>query len=167
MAAEPVQLFDSDPHGRRYAGADRERAYQLWRSTAGRSYRKVSDSLGIALSTVAQWARRDGWVARAEREDAAERESVRSYVGALFEAEVERSVRVIRDLRDGATNEKVRFESATFLLAMAGHAPVKQTSATLRAKPRDDADISAPTLTPEERRAIAARLFGPDHPDAA
>ena len=63
---EPVRLFDSpeSPNGRRYTDADREAAFQCWRTVGGRSLRRVAEITGVALSTVAGWSTRDGWVER-------------------------------------------------------------------------------------------------------
>jgi hypothetical protein len=155
-----VQLVDfpDNPTGRRYAEADRERAYQLWRSTAGRSYRRVGESLDIAVSTLSAWAQRERWMERAKREDAAERESVRLHVEALFDAEVIDSIEKIRKLRDTATNEKVQLEAAMFLLAMAGHAPAKQVHAKITGGPGERPRL--PPLTDEERAHLSARITG-------
>ena len=153
---EPVRLFDSpdNPTCRRYTDQDREAAYQLWRTTAGRSLRRVAESTGVALSTVAAWSQREGWVERAKRDDDDDRRSVRSSIASLVMGEALKSVEVVRKLRDdetGKTPAKVRFDSATWLAGLAGIVPVTKVESLTR--PADDEQPA--TLTPQAAAALS------------
>ncbi len=134
MAAEIVdlaQLGDSDlaKHGRRYTAAEKEAAYQLYRSVAGRSTAKVARLTGIAERTIDNWRHDLGWTARAEQEA---REAVELWSGALSLVVREQtlaSVLTAAQLRDDPTTPpKVRLDAAIWLAGLAGYSPVAKTA---------------------------------------
>ncbi len=134
MAAEIVdlaQLGDSDAakHGRRYTEAEKEAAYQLYRSVAGRSTAKVARLTGIAERTLDNWRHDWGWAARAEQEA---REAAELWSGALSLVVREQalaSVLTAAQLRDDpATPPKVRLDAAIWLAGLAGYSPVAKTA---------------------------------------
>jgi transcriptional regulator with XRE-family HTH domain len=130
MAAELVQLSNS--HGNRYTAADRERAYQLWRISAGRSLRKLADLSGIAHSTLASWSKEERWQDRASREDFEEAESVRQSLGSVLNDQVIKSIETVVEIRDDLTaSKKDRLNAAQWLAGVAGVAPVQKTTGTL------------------------------------
>ena len=129
MAADVVRLLDSptNPHGRRYSPEEKEAAYQLWRTTAGRSHRRVAEATGIAASTVGTWSQEDGWVERARREDDEDAKSVRRSIRAVVNEQVLKSVEVAVKLRDDEkVPPKTRLDAAVWLPGIGGVAPVKQ-----------------------------------------
>lgn len=137
MASNVVQLIDSSDasHGRRYTESDREAAYQLWRTTGGRSLRRVAEITGVAVSTLGTWSQRDGWIIRAQREDREDAESVRTGIGALITQQVARSIEVVIRIRDDEkASSKDRLNAAFWLAGVAGLAPVAKTETALIAK---------------------------------
>ncbi len=184
MAAEILelaQLGDSDlaKHGRRYTEAEKEAAYQLYRSVAGRSTAKVARLTGIAERTLDNWRHDHGWAARAEQEA---REAAELWSGALSLVVREQalaSVLTAAELRDDPTTPpKVRLDAAIWLAGLAGYSPVAKM-ATLTQQilpPTPSATPSAPAdhgthampavltreqaaaLTPEQRRAYEHQL---------
>ncbi|MDP9470062.1 MAG: hypothetical protein M3Q71_05255 [Chloroflexota bacterium] len=68
--------------------ADREAAYQLWAHQHQQNAAAVARSLGIPVSTVQSWVRRDGWTARLQ----AEREDLGRHVWAAAELALLRAV---------------------------------------------------------------------------
>ena len=159
MAAELVRLIDS-PNARRYSGLDREAAYQLWRSAAARSLRRVAETLDVSPSTVGSWSQAGGWTARAAAEDAEDAQGVRASIAAAVAAQVGRSLETVVALRDDpAVPARDRLAAAFALLAMAG-VPTRQSASTLTATVAPDR--SAPDrpakLSDAERARIAAKL---------
>ncbi len=134
MAAEIVDLAqlgasDAAKHGRRYTEAEKEAAYQLYRSVAGRSTAKVARLTGIAERTLDDWRHDQGWVARAEQEA---REAAELWSGALSLVVREQalaSVLTAAQLRDDpATPPKVRLDAAIWLAGLAGYSPVTKAA---------------------------------------
>ncbi len=134
MAIEVLELAqpgDSDAakHGRRYTEAEKEAAYQLYRSVAGRSTAKVARLTGIAGRTLDNWRHDQGWAARAEQEA---REAAELWSGALSLVVREQalaSVLTAAQLRDDPTTPpKVRLDAAIWLAALAGYSPVAKTA---------------------------------------
>ncbi len=134
MAAEILelaQLGDSDlaKHGRRYTEAEKEAAFQVYRSVAGRSTAKVARLTGIAERTLDNWRHDHGWAARAEQEA---REAAELWSGALSLVVREQalaSVLTAAQLRDDpATPPKVRLDAAIWLAGLAGYSPVAKTA---------------------------------------
>ncbi len=153
MAAEIVdltQLGDSETakHGRRYTEAEKEAAYQLYRSLAGRSTAKVARLTGIAERTLDNWRHDHGWVARAEQEA---REAAELWSGALSLVVREQalaSVLTAAQLRDDPTTPpKVRLDASIWLAGVAGFAPVTKT-ATLTQQVHPPASTPAPDTLP-------------------
>ncbi len=171
-----VQLGDSDlaKHGRRYTEAEKESAYQLYRSVAGRSTAKVARLTGIAERTLDNWRHDHGWAARAEQEA---REAAELWSGALSLVVREQalaSVLTAAQLRDDPeTPPKVRLDASIWLAGLAGAVPLTKTatltqqvpapSASTTPAPTDHATTSTPSppltreaaaaMTPEERAA--------------
>ncbi len=134
MAIEDLQLAqlgDSEvaKHGRRYTEAEKEAAYQVYRSVAGRSTAKVSRLTGISERTLDNWRHEQGWAARAEQEA---REAAELWSGALSLVVREQalaSVLTAAQLRDDpATPPKVRLDAAIWLAGLAGYSPVAKTA---------------------------------------
>ncbi len=145
MPAEVLELaqlgaMEASKHGRRSTKADKEAAYQLYRSVAGRSTAKVARLTGIAERTLDNWRHHQAWAARAEQEA---REATELWSGALSLVVREQalaSVLTAAQLRDDpATPPKVRLDAAIWLAGLAGHSPVAKT-ATLTQQ--------VPTLSP-------------------
>ncbi len=160
MAAEILelaQLVDSDlaKHGRRYTEAEREAAYQVYRSVAGRSTAKVARLTGIAERTLDNWRHDHGWVARAEQEA---REAAELWSGALSLVVREQalaSVLTAAQLRDDLTTPaKVRLDAAIWLAGLAGYSPVTKT-ATLTQQ------MAVPTPPNHRTDALPDHLGGP------
>ncbi len=144
-----VQLGDSDlaKHGRRYTEAEKESAYQLYRSVAGRSTAKVARLTGIAERTLDNWRHDHGWVARAEQEA---REAAELWSGALSLVVREQalaSVLTAAQLRDDPdTPPKVRLDASIWLAGLAGAAPVAKTATLTQQVPTPAAPTTpAPT----------------------
>jgi hypothetical protein len=168
VVAAVVRPSDS-PNGRRYTEADREAAYLLWR-TSGRSLRRVAESLAVAASTVGTWSQAGGWVARAEREDAEEAESVRASIrGTALPRALKAIAFAERVMDDDRAPYRDRLAAAFWLAGIAGIAPVKlaqaqvAVAATVAASPAPAPDAFAmPTSTQprsaEEQRAAGDRL---------
>jgi transcriptional regulator with XRE-family HTH domain len=130
MTAELVQLSNS--HGTRYTTADRERTYQLWRVSAGRSLRKLAELSGISHGTLANWSREERWQDRAFREDREEAELIRETLGSVLNDQVIRSIETMVEIRDDVTaSKKDRLNAAQWLAGVAGVAPVQKTTGTL------------------------------------
>ncbi len=68
--------------------ADREAAYQLWAHQHQQNAAATARTLGIPVSTVQSWVRRDGWTARLQ----AEREDLGRHVWAAAELALLRAV---------------------------------------------------------------------------
>lgn len=130
MAGELVQL--TNPHGNRYTAADRERTYQLWRTGAGRSLRKLAELSGISHGTLGNWSKEDHWQDRAFREDQEEAQLVRETLGSVLNDQVLKSIEVVVKIRDDlAASAKDRLNAAQWLAGVAGVAPVTKTAGTL------------------------------------
>ncbi len=172
-----VQLGDSDlaKHGRRYTEAEKESAYQLYRSVAGRSTAKVARLTGIAERTLDNWRHDHGWAARAEQEA---REAAELWSGALSLVVREQalaSVLTAAQLRDDPeTPPKVRLDASIWLAGLAGAVPLTKTATltqqiptpapALRTPLPSDSSMettshvpltreAAARMTPEERQA--------------
>ena len=155
------QLGDCDlaKHGRRYTEPEKEAAYQLYRSVAGRSTAKVARLTGIAERTLDNWRHDQGWVARAEQEA---REAAELWSGALSLVVREQalaSVLTAAQLRDDPTTPpKVRLDAAIWLAGLAGYSPVAKT-ATLTQQVL--APAPSPTSTPHGTETMPDDLGGP------
>ncbi len=134
MAVEIVDLAqlsgsETAKHGRRYTEVEKEAAYQVYRSVAGRSTAKVARLTGIAERTLDNWRHDHGWSARAEQEA---REAAELWSGALSLVVREQalaSVLTAAQLRDDpATPPKVRLDAAIWLAGLAGYSPVAKTA---------------------------------------
>ncbi len=163
-----VQLGDSHlaKHGRRYTEAEKESAYQIYRSVAGRSTAKTARLTGVSERTLDGWRHDHGWVARAEQEA---REAAELWSGALSLVVREQaitSVLTAAQLRDDPTTPpKVRLDASIWLAGLAGVAPVAKTatltqfapapSASTTPAPTNHATTSTPA-TPLTRETAAA-----------
>ena len=163
MAAVLVQL--PNPHGRRYAPAEKECAYQTWRFAAGRSRRKTAELTGISAGTIDNWHRDDGWAARARREDNDDAKLLHEALRGIKCAEALKSIETAAKLRDdesGTTPPKVRLDAAVWLAGIAGVSPVKQSLDLTRpdADDRPAPDMSIEAI--ERRRAERMAAFKRD-----
>jgi hypothetical protein len=142
MAAAALQVinFDGDPRGRRYGPEDRERAYGHWLTC--RSLARTARVLGIAENSIRAWAKDDGWVQRAERDDAEAAEFARRSLASVATNEVQKSLETVLALRDDpATPAKTRLDAAIFVLGIWGVAPVKLSEVSVRpAEPKAGVD---------------------------
>ncbi len=165
--------FAAAKHGRRYTEAEKEAAYQLYRSVAGRSTGKVARLTGIAERTLDNWRHDQGWAARAEQEA---REAAELWSGALYLVVREQalaSVLTAAHLRDDPTTPpKVRLDASIWLAGLAGAVPltkmatvsqqVPAPAAPTTPTPTDHGTTSTPStpltreqalaMTPEQRR---------------
>ncbi len=153
MAVEIVDLAqlsgsETAKHGRRYTEVEKEAAYQVYRSVAGRSTAKVARLTGIAERTLDNWRHDHGWSARAEQEA---REAAELWSGALSLVVREQalaSVLTAAQLRDDAsTPPKVRLDAAIWLAGLAGHSPMAKT-VSLTQKIPTPGPSPAPSTTP-------------------
>lgn len=133
-----------------YTPADREFAYQLWRTLSGRSCRDVARRMGatypdIARETVTRWMHEDGWKARADQEDSEDIQSMRQAIGAVVATQVVPSLETAQRLRDDPNvDPRVRLDAAKWLAGLAGVAPVsKIEQAVTYQQPKDDAIVDA------------------------
>ncbi len=154
MAAEIVDLaqlgdLETAKHGRRYTEAEKEAAYQLYRSVAGRSTAKVARLTGIAERTLDNWRHDQGWAARAEQET---REAAELWSGALSLVVREQalaSVLTAAQLRDDpATPPKVRLDAAIWLAGVAGYSPVTKTATLTQQISTPDPSSPPPDRSP-------------------
>ncbi|HEV2123245.1 MAG TPA: hypothetical protein VGW38_10785 [Chloroflexota bacterium] len=130
MTSELVQLSNS--RGHRYTAADRERAYQTWRISAGRSLRNLAQLSGISHGTLANWSKEERWQDRAFREDQEEAELVRKTLGSVLNDQVLKSIETVVKIRDDEkVSAKDRLNAAQWLAGVAGVAPVQKASGTL------------------------------------
>ena len=129
-----------------YAPADREYAYQLWRTVSGRSCRDVARRMAakypdIARETVTRWSHEDGWKTRADQEDKEDVQSMRQAIGAVVATEVVPSLETAKAIRDDPNNDpKVRLDAAKWLAGLAGVAPVSkiEQAVTYQAQPENN-----------------------------
>ena len=153
--ALPVRLLGSPerPNGRRYSQDEKDAAFELWRTTGGRSLRAVAEATSIAASTLGTWHQRDDWPGRAKRADQDARKSVRLSIGSVVTREILKSIQTAITLRDdalGKTPAKVRLEAAQWIAGVGGVAPVKVVENLTR--PADDEPA---TLTREAASALS------------
>lgn len=115
-----------------YTPADREFAYQLWRTLSGRSCRDVARRMAskypdIARETVTRWAQEDQWKQRADQEDTEDVQSMRQAIGAVVATEVVPSLETAKAIRDNPDiDPRVRLDAAKWLAGLAGVAPVSK-----------------------------------------
>lgn len=112
--------------GKRYTDQDRDGAYLLWRTTAGRSCRKVAHRLGINERTIYNWRDSHGWIDKANHEDQDDYASSRIGVAAIVVNELVPSIEEAVRIRDHGTDDKVRLAAAQWLAGLAGVSPVSK-----------------------------------------
>ena len=162
MVAEPVQLRNSAAkHGARYTAADREAAFAVYRLGARRSLRRTAEATGVSAGTIANWAREDGWPARARAEEAAEAGSVREALRLIVAGEllpsIERAVEV-RDNAGGNVPPRDQLAAAAWLAGLAGVSAQKPVG--LPEPAPEPYDPAAPRLDPDEVRRRQRELAG-------
>lgn len=153
-----VQL--SDPRGTRYTREQKEEAYLLWRTGAGRSLRKVAELTGISAGTLSNWARDEDWATRAQRDDAETAKLLQSCIGSVIIEQALKSLDTVIHLRDdAATPPKVRLDAAVFMAGLAGVAELHRGGIQVLPDPTlphlTSADIEA--MTDEERNILRWR----------
>ncbi|MDP9367184.1 MAG: hypothetical protein M3Q03_02730 [Chloroflexota bacterium] len=162
-----AQLSGSETakHGRRYTEVEKEAAYQIYRSVAGRSTAKTARLTGIAERTLDNWRHDHGWAARAEQEA---REAAELWSGALSLVVREQafvSVLTAAQLRDDpATPPKVRLDASIWLAGLAGAVPLTKT-ATLTQQVPAPAVPTTPAPTTYDHATDTPRPFDPANPD--
>lgn len=120
---------------RRWSDSDRESAFFLWRTTAGRNLSLVSRVLNIPYGTLDDWKRRDGWVQRANEEDRESRAMLGDAVQAAILNNVLPSIMVAVEIRDNRqASAKDRLEAAKWLAGVAGIVPAQRSELEIRAK---------------------------------
>lgn len=140
----------------RYTDADKERAYWIWRTTGGRSYRRTAAIVGIERESLSRWANQDDWIARADREDDEDIGSIRHAVAAVITHELVPNIETAKAIRDNPDNSaRDRLAAVVWLSGLAGVAPVSKVETAIRPMQRDpdqhDADITPlHTLTPDQ-----------------
>lgn len=150
MRGELVQLgnIEVDPRGRRYTAEEKEAAYLLWRTAAGRSCRKVALRLNIEERTVRNWRDAGNWVARADQEDHDDFASSRLGVAALVINELVPSIETAVKIRDDKTNNaRDRLAAAQWLAGLAGVSPVSKVEQAVIQAPRQTEVIDVQSLT--------------------
>jgi len=110
-----------NPNGRRYTPQDRERAYLYWRHESGRSLRRTEEGLGVSLSTLSDWSRKDGWMDRARAEDAEDSDAARSAIAGRTMPMLDRGLaRLARIIDDEATPAMATVKAIELLAKLTG-----------------------------------------------
>ena len=100
----PTRDDIENPTGRRYLAQDREAAFATYRAV--RSLREAAKRTGIAVSTLHEWSKADGWIARADREDAEDIASARSAIGGQAMPALHRGIaRLVKIVEDDASKD--------------------------------------------------------------
>lgn len=143
-----------DPRARRYTAEERAGAYLLWRTTCGRSLRKVSARLNISMPSLIAWKRDDGWESLADQEDHDDFSSSRLGVAAIVVNELVPSIEEAVRIRDHGTDDKVRLAAAQWLAGLAGVSPVSkiETAVTDRREAVIEAAPDFATMSVEQLR---------------
>lgn len=137
MSGELVQLRRTDvvAQGNRYTDADKEAAYQYWRTAGGRSFRRTASKLKIADNTIRSWAQSQDWAVRANSEDNEDVYAVRAGTAALVTQELVKSIETVVEVRDDpAAKHKDRLMAAFWLAGLAGVSPVSRIEQAVNAQ---------------------------------
>ncbi len=118
--AEPLRILppttnaDTQKHGRRYAAQDRETAFVTYRAV--RSLRETAKRTGVTVSTLHEWSKADGWIARADREDAEDIASARSAIGGQAMPALHRGIaRLVKIVEDDASKDQDAIKATELL----------------------------------------------------
>ncbi len=133
---EPVvaQLvpFPDERRAIRYTPADRDAAYTVWRTVAGRSVLRTSQLTGINRKTLDAWRQDDGWPVRADDDDRAMLEQHQGAVAATIAAQVLPSILTAVQIRDDTTaSNKDRLAAAVWLAGLAAVSPVQRSTSVV------------------------------------
>lgn len=129
--------------------ADRERAYQEWRSIRGkRSLRRTAEATGIPFGTITDWSRSEGWMLRCQAEDDRARAVMRRHAEARLDGEMDVLVDRLLDLSESGTpDDKVKLEATKHALNILGFTPVQRTITTT--------ESAAPSLSRQDLRSLS------------
>jgi len=114
--AEPLRILPppTQKHGRRYAAQDRETAFVTYRAV--RSLRETVKRTGVTVSTLHEWCKADGWIARADREDAEDIASARSAIGGQAMPALHRGIaRLVKIVEDDASKDQDAIKATELL----------------------------------------------------
>ncbi len=131
IAAQLVP-FPEERRTVRYTPADRDAAYTVWRTVAGRSVLRTSQLTGINRKTLDAWRQDDGWPARADDDDRAMLEQHQGAVAATVAAQVLPSIMTAVQIRDDPTaSNKDRLAAAVWLAGLAAVSPVQRSTSVV------------------------------------
>lgn len=156
----PIRSGQPGFTGNRYTTEDRETAYRYYHDHA-RSYQRTAKHLGIAASTIETWGKEDGWVERAQQEDAEMLAANRVAMAGRAMPLANDALGVLEEvMKDPKQPGMARVKAAVEVLGIAGIASVKDGAplelpkdTTARASARD-----LRTLTDAQLAAAEARL---------
>jgi hypothetical protein len=164
VAAQLVP-FPEEHRAIRYTLADRDAAYGVWRTVAGRSVLRTSQLTGINRKTLDAWRQDEGWPARADADDRARLEQHLGAIAATVAAQVLPSILTAVQIRDDPTaSNKDRLAAAMWLAGLAAVSPVQRTTSIVEhvasPPPEEVPDYAALTtdeLIELQRQALARR----------
>ena len=142
-------------HGQtQWTTADRVAAYERW--VALGSLAKVASTLAIPVDTLESWCRREGWVARRQREDALAAEMALQRAYAKVVKAVDPLIESLLQIAlSGDKEQSVQLSAVKHALAIVGIAPVERRVVTGRPA---DADAGVPALPDRVRERAEALL---------
>ncbi len=131
VAAQLVP-FPEERRAIRYTSADRDAAYTVWRTVAGRSILRTSQLTGINRKTLDAWRQDDGWPTRADDDDRAMLEQHQGAVAATIATQVLPSILTAVQIRDDPTaSNKDRLAAAMWLAGLAAVSPVQRSTSVV------------------------------------
>lgn len=137
---------------------DRDHAYGTWKTTG--SIDRTSATTGIPIRTLAEWCRKERWVARREQEDELERAMALQRAFVKVVGKVDPMIDEVIKLAlsgVGDKEEEVRRKHLAYALSLVGIAPVQRRVVTDDRPP----EISVRALSMEDRAALDAILTEP------
>ncbi len=120
---------------RRWSDADKESAYFLWRTTAGRNLTLVSKITAIPYNTLDSWKRNNEWRTRADDEEREMRMMPGNAVALVIHNQALPSIMTAVEIRDDRNNQaKDRLNAAIWLGGLAGHVPAQRSQLEIHSK---------------------------------
>jgi hypothetical protein len=148
----PQRQLVKDKARHQWTVADRQHAYEAWRSLG--TLIQASEATGIPFQTSAVWSSREHWSQRKEHDDAREQALAVARARKTIGRRVDRYLANVDQMAEGAENESVRLKANTFLLGVIGLSEVKQQVTTVREETLPPGTIAP--LSEDDAAAIEA-----------
>lgn len=145
MSSGVVQLVTNGgiDQGKRYTDQDRDAAYFLWRTSAGRSCRKVASQLSINPRTIYTWRDDHDWINRANQDDQDDYASSRIGVAAVVVNQLVPSIlRAVAIRDDPNVDPRVQLDAAKWLAGLAGVSPVSKIETAVTERRTEVVDVT-------------------------